>query len=33
MKISDVETLDSLTERILSAESWEDLLGLPERKR
>lgn len=33
MKISDAETLEGLTEKILSAESWEDLLGLPERKR
>jgi len=33
MKISDVATLEGLTDRILFAESWEDLLGLPERKR
>jgi hypothetical protein len=32
-RIADLDTLERLTERVLTAESWEELLGLPEPRR
>jgi predicted transposase YdaD len=32
LRIADLETLERLTERVLTAESWEQLLDLPERR-
>src|SRR5262245_88198 len=32
-RITDLDTLERLTERVLTAESWEDLLDLPEPRR